>query len=53
MTVWTSFVAESAISAGIFLVGLVVAYFLIVLQFWKFEQRRATQFVIEIANRAN
>jgi hypothetical protein len=52
-TIWTSFVAESANGAGIFIVGLVVVYILIVIQFRKFEKRRATQFVIEIANRAN
>lgn len=52
-TTWSSFIAESAIGAGIFIVGLVAVYILTVIQFRKFEQRRATQFVIEIANRAD
>ena len=53
MTMWTSFVAESETTAGIFVVSLVVVYILIVVQFRKFEKRRATQFVIEIANQAD
>jgi len=46
-TTWSSFIAESAIGAGMFIIGLVAAYILIVIQFRKFEQRRATQFVIK------
>lgn len=52
-TAWTSFVTDSGIGAGIFVVGMVAVYLLVVIQFRKFEQRRATQFVIEIANRAD